>query len=92
MQDHAALAAKIAQLEQALAAKVRWIVLRENDGKGLPGALELCIEFCVEMCLFLNDAVEQIRAHHEGVLAEQSEQALAAKVCWTMLPPSCVYS
>ena len=40
------------------------------------------------MCLSLNDAVEQTRAHHEATIAKHTfkwEQALAAKVCWTML-------
>jgi hypothetical protein len=44
------------------------------------------------MCLILNDVVEQIRAHHEAVLAEQSERALVAKVCWAVLTPSCVFT
>jgi hypothetical protein len=43
------------------------------------------------MCLILNDVVEQIRAHHEAIV-DQSEQALAAKVCWTMPALSCVYT
>jgi hypothetical protein len=47
------------------------------------------------MCLSLIDAVEQIRAHHEAVLADntsKSEQVLMATVRWAMLPTSCVYS